>query len=194
MYDLPTTIIIDDKEFNIRNNGDYRMVLDCFDILNSVDLNKQERLLSCLIIFYDNMYDINDLTELGDLNKATLQMFNFFNCGQPENMKKSDIRLIDWDKDSQMIVSGVNNVAKLEVRSVEYMHWWTFMGYFNSIGESTLSTVVSIRHKIATNKKLEKYEQEFKRDNPQYFMIRLHNIDDEALEFERELQALWNNS
>jgi hypothetical protein len=41
-----------------------------------------------------------------------------------------------------------------------------------AIGDGALATVVGIRDKIARGKKLEKYEQDFKRDNPQYFKPR----------------------
>ena len=63
------------------------------------------------------------------------------------------------------------------------------MGYYISIGESVLSTVVGIRHKIATGKKLEKYEKDFKKDNPNYF-----NFDyrtSEQREEDAKFRAMW---
>ena len=54
MYEIPTTIELDGKEFNIRNNGDYRTILDCFNALQDAELNKQERLFASLIIFYQD--------------------------------------------------------------------------------------------------------------------------------------------
>ena len=54
----------------------------------------------------------------------------------------------------------------MEVRACEYLHFWTFMGYFNEIGKGTFATVVSIRDKQRRHKKLEKEEREFIRDNP----------------------------
>ena len=50
----------------------------------------------------------------------------------------------------------------MEVRTVPYMHWWTFLGYYMAIDREDLyGTVLTIRHKKATGKKLEKYEKEF---------------------------------
>lgn len=61
---------------------------------------------------------------------------------------------------------AVNKAAGLEVRAVPYLHWWTFMGYFESIdAESLFGTVLSIRQKKARGKKLEKYEREFMQNN-----------------------------
>ena len=54
MYELPTTITINDKVYAIREQGDFRMVLDCFQVLNDVELSETERLLACLLIFFED--------------------------------------------------------------------------------------------------------------------------------------------
>lgn len=168
------------------------MVLDCFQVLNDIELSDSERIFACLIIFYE---DFNDLESVLSLDEDTMKAlvdsaFLFFNCGQQEPSGKTEYKTIDWETDSQLISSAVNKVAGKEVRAETYLHWWTFMGYFNAVGESALSTVVGIRSKIAKGKKLEKYELEFKRDNPQYFnwdMRTLKQKEDDEL-----LNQLWN--
>lgn len=192
MYELPVTVTINENTYSIRNNGDYRMVLDCFSALNDVELSQTERIISSLIIFYPDFEEVEKILCLSDEDLSALveKMFYFFNCGQDNPGAKTDYKLIDWDSDEQLIASGINNVAKIEIRSVEYCHWWTFMGYYCAIGESPLSTVVGIRSKIAKGKKLEKYENEFRRDNPQYFnwdKRTLKQKEDDAL-----LNELWN--
>ena len=192
MYELPITITVNENVYSIRNKGDYRMVLDVFTVLNDVELSEQERILTSLIIFYTEFDDVERLFACSEeeLTALTEEMFNFFNCGQTSPGANTNVKLIDWDNDEQLIASGINNVANTEIRSVEYCHWWTFMGYYLAIGESPLSTVVGIRNKIVKGKKLEKYEQEFKRDNPQYFnwdRRTLQEKEDDAL-----LQELWN--
>ena len=193
MYTLPTTVKIRDNDFKIRNKGDFRMVLDCFNALQDNNLSQQERVISSLIIFYDDVHSYEDLCVLfkddEDLKLAIEKMYEFFNCNQKEVGAKQNYKLIDWDNDSQIICSAINNVANIEIRSLEYLHWWTFMGYYISIGESVLSTVVSIRHKIATGKKLEKYEKDFRKDNPNYF-----NFDyrtSEQREEDAKFRAMW---
>lgn len=193
MYTLPTTVKIRDNDFKIRNKGDFRMVLDCFNALQDANLTQQERVISSLIIFYDDVHSYEDLCVLfkddEDLKLAIEKMYEFFNCNQKEVGAKQNYKLIDWDNDSQIICSAINNVANIEIRSLEYLHWWTFMGYYISIGESVLSTVVGIRHKIATGKKLEKYEKDFKKDNPNYF-----NFDyrtSEQREEDAKFRAMW---
>lgn len=194
MFDIPTDIVIEDRQFNITDGGDYRMVLDCFSILNDIELTQQDRIIGCLIIFYEDLNSITSVYMLPDeiIEQLIKQMFDFFNCGQQETDTKNSPRLIDWEKDEQLVCSAVNKVAGTEIRAVKYMHWWTFMGYYLAIGESALATVVSIRYKIVHNKKLEKYEKDFRRDNPEYF-----NWDrktSEQREAENWVVKMWNGS
>ena len=191
MYSIPTSVQIGEQSYPIRNNGDYRMVLDCFIALNDMELSQQERLYACLIIFYDGMEDISDWDVFsGNLEEAVMQMFKFFNCGSDIEKETKSVRLIDWENDSQLICSAINNVAGTEIRALPYLHWWTFMGYYLAIGESPLSTVVGIRNKIATNQKLEKHERQFQHDNPQYFKMDYRTDADR--EYDELVKQVWN--
>ena len=190
MYEIPTTITVGSTEYRIRNKGDYRMVLDCFSALQDASLNSNERLFCSLIIFYEDINCIADINKFEDLEEAATKMFDFFNCGRSQSIgKKMNHKLIDWEQDSQIICSAINKVANKEVRAEPYIHWWTFMGYYSAVGESLLSTIVSIRDKIVRGKKLEKHERVFKQENPEYFVWNTNNIDEEAEELFNEL---WN--
>lgn len=193
MYELPTTITIKDKVYTIREQGDFRMVLDCFVVLNDIELSETERTMACLLIFYE---DFNELEDVLCIDEDTLQLlvedaFSFFNCNQPQNpAANTNFKTIDWEADSQLISSAINKVAGKEIRAERYLHWWTFMGYFNAIGEGSLATVVGIRNKIAKGKKLEKYEKEFRQENPQYFTWDSRTLKQK--EDDELLSQLWN--
>ena len=190
MYEIPTTITVGSTEYRIRNKGDYRMVLDCFSALQDASLNSNERLFCSLIIFYEDINCIADINKFEDLEEAATKMFDFFNCGRSQSVgKKMNHKLIDWEQDSQIICSAINKVANKEVRAEPYIHWWTFMGYYSAVGESLLSTIVSIRDKIVRGKKLEKHERIFRQENPEYFVWNTNSIDEEAEELFNEL---WN--
>ena len=193
MFNLPTSIYIGDKEYPIRNRGDFRMVIDCFVALNDNELDKSYCIITALIIFYEGLDDETDLTEFfdGHVEDAIKEMFLFMNCGKEERNVKENPSLFNWDTDSQLIAGAVNAVAGKEVRAEEYLHWWTFMGYYANIGEGSFSTIISIRYKIKKGKKLEKYEKEFKRDNPQYFTWESKSRED--IEAEDYIRSLWNN-
>ena len=192
MYELPTSITIEDRQYQITNNGDYRVILDCFSALSDNELSEDERVLASLLIFYNEFTDIEDIPQDKELAKNLIvEMYNFFNCGEERVGASTGKQLIDWDGDSTIITAAINNVAHTEIRSLPYLHWWTFMGYYMSIGESVLSTVVSIRNKLTKGKELEKWEREFKVDNPQYFNWRKKSADE--IELDEYVKNLWNS-
>ena len=201
MYSLPTQITINDNIYSIRNKGDFRMVLDCFSALNDVELNEQFRLYTAMFIFYEDI-ELGELDDMitqienlfgADLEKAVSEMYNFFNCGEDSIGARTSYKLIDWEKDEQLLVGAINSVAGTEIRALPYLHWWTFMGYFCNIKDDcALANVTSIRYKIAKGKKLEKYEREFKQNNPQYFVWDRRTAEQKAED--ELLESLWNKT
>ena len=192
MFELPISISINGKDYPIRNKGDYRTIEDCFIALNDTELTYEYRIATCLVIFYEQFTcidDINDEFNTETLSLAVKEMFNFFNCGSENIGSKKPYKLIDWQKDEQLVVSSINAVAYQEIRSVPYLHWWTFMGYFMNIGDCLLSNIVNIREKIVKGKKLEKHERQFMMENPQYF--NWERRTEEQIEDDKLLLELW---
>ena len=81
-----------------------------------------------------------------------------------------------------MIFSAVNKTAGCEVRSLPYLHWWTFLGCFGEVGDGLMTTVLTLRRKQAEGK-LTKEERDFIRKHED--MICLRTPEEEA-----ELQEL----
>ena len=170
-YELPVSVNVGGKEYSITNRGDFRMILDCFSALNDKEVPKSLRVADSLIIFYEDINSDEDIQRVfGDhAEEAVKQMFSFFNCYQLEGGTKVNHKLIDWEQDAQLVCAAVNTVAQTEIRSEPYLHWFTFLGYYMSVGDSVLATVVALRDKRARGKKLEKHEREFINDHPEYF-------------------------
>ena len=192
MYELPTTITVNNSIYHIRNSGDFRVILDCFAALRDDEISEDARILASLIIFYADFNDITNIPDNQDVDTILInKMFQFMNGGTADALgSNTDVSLVDWEKDSQMICAAINKVANTEIRALPYLHWWTFLGYYMAVGESVLSTVVSIRDKIVHGKNLEKWEKEFKRNNPEYFIWRRQTVDE--AEFDRKLREQFH--
>ena len=107
--------------------------------------------------------------------------------------KEGTTRTMDWEQDADLIFPAINAAAGREVREMDYLHWWTFLGFFMSIDrKSTYATVLSIRTKKAKGKKLEKWEREFWTSNQDICRIRKKLSQEEIAERER-LNALLND-
>ena len=192
-YDLPVEIEVNGKNYPITNRGDFRMVIDCFSALNDEEIPKYMRLNDALIIFYEDINSDADIAYIFGEHKeeAVKKMFSFFNCNQLEAGLKVNYKLIDWEQDAQLVCAAVNTVAQTEVRSAPFLHWFTFMGHYISVGDSVLASVIGIRFKKARGKKLEKYEREFIQNNPQYFTSKAELEEQE--EAEAWLKKNWGN-
>ena len=75
--------------------------------------------------------------------------------------KQAPAQIMDWEQDQYIIFPALNKVAGYEIRSVNYLHWWSFLGLFHGIDEGLYSQVMNIRAKKIKGKKLEKWEREF---------------------------------
>ena len=95
-----------------------------------------------------------------DYEAAFQAALEFIDHGGQQEKAKSP-RIMDWEQDENILFPAINKVAGFETRAVEYLHWWTFLGYFMEITDGVFSQVLGIRTKKAKHKKLDKWEQEF---------------------------------
>lgn len=194
-WNLPTSIEIGGREYKIRT--DYRVILDILAAMNdpeildpemTVEEQNIERTMTMLQILYIDFESIpmNLLQEAADKAKE------FIDCGM-ESDDKPKPRLIDWEQDAPIIVPAVNKVAGKDIRSLKYMHWWTFLGFYMEIGECVLSTVVSIRDKKRRGKKLETWEKDFYKNNKALIDLKSKKMERNEKEKE-ELRKLFGLS
>lgn len=158
---LPKSLNVNGKQYEIR--PDFRNILDIFTALDDPELTDQEKGYIFLKRLYVNLQDIPK----EDIEEAYKQAINFIQFDSHDRKKdESKTKLMDWERDENMIFPAINKAAGCEVRELPYLHWFTFMGYFQAIdSESLFGTVLSIRQKKAKGKKLEKWEKEFDRNN-----------------------------
>ena len=151
-WELPKTAMIGDKIYPIHT--DFREILDIFTWLQDETKPEFIRWHIALGLFYDGQIPDENFAE------AAGYFCRFINCGHTEETNIGH-QLLSWEQDAQDIVTDVNKVAGQEIRSLPYLHWWTFMGWFRSIGEGNLSTLLTVREKIRRGKKLEPHEKEY---------------------------------
>ena len=182
MWRLPESLEIGGSVFRIRT--DYRDILTVFQAFNDPELPDWGKTEVMLQIIYCDREQIPEQL----LNEAVNKAVEFIDHGVTDDGKPKP-KIMDWEQDEGLIVSAINKVAGVgDVRSLPYLHWWTFIGYYMEIGASLFSQVMNIRYKRLHGKKLEKWEREWARDNRE--LIRLRKSEDERAQEEAERQAL----
>lgn len=188
-WKLPTSLDVGGKEYSIRT--DYRVILDILTAMNDPEIlepgmteqeKKEEKVFTMLQILYIDFETIPPKY----CKEAAEKACDFIDCGIKGDDKPKP-RTMDWKQDAPVIVPAINKVSGKDIRSVKYMHWWTFFGLYMEIGESTFATIVSIRDKKRKCKKLEKWEQEFYRNNK-----KLIDLESQRVERSKEEQDALN--
>ena len=176
IFDLPTALEVGGRSWDIVT--DYRDVLRVLMAFEDPELSEAEKAHVCL---YNLYVDLEDMPQ--ELLQAAFDAaIRFIDHGEGSDHGP---RTMDWEQDAPLIFPAVNSVAGCEVRALDYLHWWTFLGYFMEIRDSTAATVFSLRQKKARGKKLEKWEKEFWEQNAAICKIRTWYTEDELAEQER---------
>lgn len=172
MYDLPTSLEVGGAEYAIRS--DYRAALDICAALSDPSMSNQEKAVALLLLYEDY-----DSIPAEDVEDALRQAVWFLDCGDGITSSKPRPKLMDWERDFKWIVAPINRVAGTEVRSVQYMHWWTFVSCYYEIGDCIFAQFVGIRNKLEKHKRLDKYDREFYEANREAIDLRNGITDNE---------------
>ena len=157
--ELPRTLDVAGKSYAIRT--DFRDILKIVIAFSDPELEDKEKVYVCLFILYEDFPAIPQK----DYEAAFTAALGFIDQKDALDSKKRAAkrspRVMDWEQDENLIFPAINKVAGFETRSADYIHWWTFMGYYMEISDGIFSSVLSVRVKKAKGKKLEKWEREF---------------------------------
>ena len=170
-YRLPEALDIGGTSYPIR--WDTAAALDIITALSDPDLDNAEKAQVLLHILYTR--PIPRARQEEALKKGLI----FLDGGREQSGKKAP-RVVDWNQDFAIICPAVNRVLGYDIRQApEKLHWWTFLSAYMEIGGDCLfSQVISIREKQRRGKKLEKWEQDFARRNPD--LVNLHDAKSAA--------------
>lgn len=176
-YTLPTTVEVNGKEHPIRS--DFRAILDIITALNDPELNGQEKAFCMLDIFFEDFEEMSP----EDYQNAVEACCKFIDHGAGE--KRNAPRLVDWEQDFEFIIAPINRVSGHDIRTDDYLHWWTFISYYYEIGDCLFAQIVRIR-KALKKGKLDKVDREWYRENRD-----LVDFKQRFTDAEEELLNLW---
>lgn len=136
-------------------NTDFRDILSILQAFDDPELEDGEKVYVCLHHLYADFSDL----PISDYEEAFKAALEFIEHGSKPGGRP--VRLMDWEQDEPLVFPAINKVAGFETRNVDYLHWWTFLGYYMEISDGVFSTILGIRAKKSRGKKLEKWEREY---------------------------------
>lgn len=151
---LPTELSVNGTRYNIRTH--FQDVLTILLAFDDPELENNEKVYVCL----HNLYEDFEGMPTTDYEEAFKVALAFIEHGSGSERGRA-VRLMDWEQDEPLVFPAINRIAGFETRSVEYLHWWTFLGFFMEISDGVFSQVLSMRAKKSKGKPLEKWEREY---------------------------------
>lgn len=183
-YDLPTSLTIGEVAYPI--NYGWKNAIEIFCEMNDPDKSQAERVAVMLVKLFPNWKEFQP----EQIPEAIRKACDFLDCGrEPDNRVRP--KLVDWEQDGELIVPAVNQTANREIRDDPNIHWWTFFGWYMSIDGGLFASVLRIRNKKVRGKKLEKWEEEFYRENRH--LIDLKQAETDEVRQEKENILKWLN-
>ena len=182
-WDLPLAVEINGMKHNIRNKCDYRIILDVISALNDKTLSENVRLISALIIFYE------DFQKITNIQAAVIEMMTVINIGEKNDSSEPDEpRLMEWGHDFNFIAPPISRVLGYDVRVPDkYTHWYTFIGAYMEIGDCYFTQIISMRSKLRKGRKLNDHDKEFYKAHKKDIDLEM-DISDEELAW---LESDW---
>lgn len=136
LWTLPEAVHFADTDWRVHT--DFRDVLEILRWLDgSADpaLTDSERWYVALALFYRDF----SLMPPAQYREACEAMATFVQAGRPDGGPCAP-RLMDWQQDAALIAAGTARAAGQDLRALPYLHWWSFLGWFDSIADGPFAT------------------------------------------------------
>ena len=180
------------KVGNIDINSDFRVSILFELLMQDNDYTNEEKVQQALILYYPN------LQEIDDYNKAIENIIWFYKCGKEDkdvdkgNKKYNNnkqVQIYSYEFDAEYIYSAFMEQYKIDLNSIEYLHWWKFKALFSSLNENVLfSKIMSYRAIDLTTIKDKNMKKQYRK------LKELYKLPDMRTEEEKENEfanALW---
>lgn len=126
-----------------------------------------------------------------NLEEAINQAIKFLDCNEKYEVTKK--RTYSFKKDSKYIYSAINLTQKIDLNTIEYLHWWKFCIFFLDMDpNSTMSNIIYYRNK-KNEGKLTPDERKFYLQNYKLFSLEVEE-DDETEQEDDDFMKKFNSS
>ena len=123
---------------NLRIRTDFRESIKFELLMQDRNINEKDKKMQALKLQY------YDLDKIKDIKQAINGILWFYRCGkeikesrQVEVKEEKEKQIYSYEFDAEYIYSAFLEQYKIDLNSVQYLHWWKFKALFNSLNENT---------------------------------------------------------
>ena len=172
-------------------NSDFRISILFELLMQDCNMTNEEKINQALILYYP------DLKEIKNIEEAINDIVWFYKCGKEEkekninrtNSTKNTKQIYSYEFDAEYIYSAFMEQYKIDLNSIEYLHWWKFKALFMSLNENILfSKIMGYRAINLSQLKDKTMRKQYKKLKDLY---RLPDMRSEEEKEEDFANALW---
>jgi len=121
-----------------RIRTDFRESIKFELLMQDNKIDERNKVMQALDLYYYNTKKITDIP------KAIDEMLWFFACGKKKNVddktkknNKETEQIYSYEFDAEYIYSAFLQQYKIDLNSIQYMHWWKFKALMENLNEDT---------------------------------------------------------
>lgn len=162
----------------LKINTDFRVSI-LFDLLiTDPDLSKEIKIAQSLVLFYSDQDIVN-------IKQAIDNLLWFYNCGKVQTRPKSGSnnvkKLYSFEYDSTYIFSAFFTQYKIDLNTIDYLHWWKFKAMFDALNEDNLIMKIMGYRGINLSKIKDKEQQSYYRKMKRLYQLPDPRTDEEKM-------------
>lgn len=156
---LPNSVVIDGMEYAI--NSDFRTSIQFEILMCRNDIDKAEKLSNGLILYYPIIP--------ANILEAIEKIMWFYSCGKDNNVTNNNgndenannSKIYDYNYDDDYIFSAFISQYRIDLNSIDYLHWWKFKAMFKALNEDNKIVKIMEYRSMDISKISDKSQREF---------------------------------
>lgn len=171
---------------------DFRESIKFELLMQDNKIDEKTKIMQALKLYY---YDISKIT---DIKQAVNDILWFYACGKQKinvdnnknENKNNDIKQIySYEFDDEYIYSAFMEQYKIDLNSIEYLHWWKFKALMNCLNQDTQFVKIMGYRDIDLSKIKDKdMKLNYKKLKKQYALPDMRTTEQKEADFGR---AFW---
>lgn len=166
---LPLTLEIEGVEYEI--NSDFRTSIKFELLMEDSVLEFDEKIIQALKLYYPRVPKIvNDIVMIDKyipIGPAIDKILWFYRCGKDiravegKGTGKSVSQIYSFEYDDDYIFSAFLDQYRINLQSIEYLHWWEFKAMFKALKEDNEIVKIMGYRSMNTNQIKDKEQREY---------------------------------
>lgn len=174
---LPTTVTIDNKEYEINSNFRQSILFEL--LMQDNSLSDEDKIIQALELYYPICPK--------NINEAVDNMLWFYRCGKDEYISKGtgkgkSIQIYSFEHDDDYIYSAFLDQYGVDLQDAEYLHWWKFKAMFKALKEDNEIVKIMGYRAMDLSKIKDKEEKAYYRKMKELYKIPINKNEEDKLE------------